>query len=170
MQKRNIRILKDGLTVGLNTYNRGDIVPPVDHVKTLEDLADGKPLLGQTWAEWVEEPKPAEGTEPVAQVEEALAPQPEESALQSQAAEPVIESPEEVAPDPAPPAEAKPVVDLASAIKALVKDGMGKTSIVKQLAEPENISQRQVGAAFDELLATGQIVATGESGVYKVAG
>ena len=173
---KHIRILRTGLTIGLDMYREGDLVPATHHTQDLVQMADGKLFLGYRWAEWVEEPKAQEPapepqhepvSEPVTQVEEIMHLVPEQMANAPEAEPaPVVDATQEPAPEPAPAP-----VDLAKAIKELIAaGGMGKTAIVKKLAEPDNISQRQVLAVFDELLATGQVVATGEAGVYKVQG
>lgn len=165
MKTGNIRILKTGLTVGSAMFTEGDLVAPREHNHTLIQLADGRRHDGALWAEWEMAPEAQHTpmTEPVSAPE----PQPAEVAPEPAAAEapePVAEVVMAPAPEPAPAP-----VDLAKAIKDLVRaGGMGKTAIIKQLAEPEGITQRQVQAVFDTMLATGQVVATGEAGVYKV--
>jgi NMD protein affecting ribosome stability and mRNA decay len=140
----NIRILRTGLTVGLAMYREGDIVAPREHTHALVDLANGKLHVGHRWAEW----ETSEAAKPVSQPEPAAP-----------------------APESTPAADVQPAeADLVEAIKAKVREGKGKTAIVKELAAGPDISQRQVLAVFDELLATGQVVSTGEPGAYRVEG
>lgn len=164
MQKRNIRIIRAGLTVGSTIYKVGDIVPPLAQTHDLQALAGGKLLVGERWAEWVDGEVPAEPqhramTESVTPAE--IATQVEEVAS--------VVAPEVPAVEPEAVAEAVATTDLAAAILAGVEAGKGKTALVKELALQPGVSQRQVGEKFDELLAIGKIIAGAEAGQYSVA-
>lgn len=82
----------------------------------------------------------------------------------TEAAEPVSE---EAAPK-AEADEAKADATLEKAILKAVREGHSKGEVVKQVAEGEPYSQRQVGAEFDRLVDAGRIVAGEDRGKYQV--
>lgn len=156
--KRMARILIGGLTCGSTVFKEGDIVDVSGH-KDLYDLANGKKLLGKRYAEWVEGEAPTTAL----REDELKAAKAAQEAKEAEAApEPTPEP--EVVEQPAPSTPA----DLEEAIKAGVKARKTKTAIVKELGASEEISQRQVGEKFDELLAVGIIVAGETPGSYSV--
>lgn len=145
MNKRNIRLLRDGLTIGYESYRIGQVVPSQEAPKELHALADGQVFLGHRWAEWVKE-----------------------TAVDK---EPVPTPVPEPAPAPNPLPELPPNltgVDLDDMIKDLVRGGMGKSAIVKELGKLETITHREASDKFDEMLAIGVLVAGEISGKYTV--
>lgn len=142
----DICILKTGLTIGFNMYRAGDVVPLAKQTQTLIEFANGKLHVGERWAEWVQT-----STRPP-----VVSP-------------PVVQSPVVSPPVVSPPVVSAPTV-LADLIKQRVIEGKNKTEIIRELAEPEDVSQRQVATAFDELIALGQIIKSGKAGEYGVVG
>lgn len=163
-RNRVIRILITGLTMGMNMFSEGDLVKEQDATEDLKALADGKPFLGRRWAEWVKsEDKTADKTENTAQSQDAQTPEASEPEASQEVdkTENADELPE------LPPNVVG--VSLEEMVLDLVRAGKTKTEVKTELGKLETVTQREASDKFDELLATGRILAGEAAGSYSVA-
>lgn len=159
-RNRVIRILITGLTMGMNMFSEGDLVKEQDATEDLKALADGKPFLGRRWAEWV---KSEDKTADTARSQDAQTPEVSEPQASQE-----VDKTEDV--DELPELPPNVVgVSLEEMVLDLVRAGKTKTEVKTELGKLETVTQREASDKFDELLATGRILAGEAAGSYSVA-